>query len=201
MIDEGYIKYRAERCEGEVPYTDALRNLNMVRTTLFNMGLIGIYDNGIGYGNLSIRTEGNAFVISGSATGGAMILKPEQFALVESFDLAQNSVQSVGMIDASSESMSHGAVYEALPAVQAVIHIHSRELFDFMLKGDYHRTDAAIAFGTPELATAIVELVTAQPEPAGIFATAGHDEGIIAYGRDLDEVYELIEQIYNDAKK
>lgn len=200
MIDEGYIKYNAERRDGEVAYTDDVRNLSMIRTTLFTMGLIGVYPNGIGYGNLSIRTEGDSFVITGSATGGDMILKPEQFCLVESFDLEKNSVQSVGKIDASSESMSHGAVYKALPEVKTVVHIHSRKVFDYMLAGTYLRTDKSIPFGTPELAEAIADLVKAQPEPKGIFATAGHDEGIIAYGRNLDEVYDLIEEVYKRSR-
>jgi len=200
MIDEGYIKYSAHRRDGEVEYTEDVRNLNMVRTTLFNMELIGVYDNGIGYGNVSYRTEGNSFVISGSATGGEMALKPDQFALVESFDLANNSVDSVGKIDASSESMSHGAIYEAIPEVNTVIHVHSRKIFDHMIEKHYPKTPKEISFGTPELATSIKEVILSNKLPNGVLVTEGHDEGVIVYAVNLDIAYDLINTLYKISK-
>lgn len=197
MIDEGYIKYHAERREGIVPDAYFMRDMNMIRTTLWNMRLIGVYPNGIGYGNISHRYEDDSFIISGSATGEKMILKPEHWALVESFDLEKNSVKSFGMIDASSESMSHGAIYRVLPETNVVIHIHSRILFDKMLELGYMRTPEEIAFGTPDLAKAIADVVNERGEPDGIFVTAGHDEGIIAYGRNLEDAYDHVESVYN----
>ncbi len=197
MIDEGYIKYQAERHDGSIPRVEWLRDLNMVRTTLWNMKLIGVYDNGIGYGNLSYRHVNESFLISGSATGSHMVLRPEQYALVESFDLDKNCVKVLGKVDASSESMSHGAIYKASPDTNVVIHIHSRKMFDYMRKYEYPETPESVAFGTPELAKAIAGVVEKRGEPNGIFVTAGHDEGVIAYGENLDAAYDHIEIIYN----
>ncbi len=186
MMNEGYIKYRAERVEGDVPEPAAFEVLNRCRTTLHDRGLIGCYPNGIGYGNVSVRMADGQFLISGSATGAARVLELRQYALVRRFDLEKNSVESLGRINASAESMSHGAVYRALPGVNAVIHVHSRKLFDWMRVHRYPETDPAIAFGTPELARAILALVPAVGATEGVFVTAGHDEGVIAYGGTVE---------------
>ena len=193
MINEGYIKYRARRTAGDIPDIPGWDDLNRCRTELFDLGLIGSYPNGIGYGNVSLRVDDRRFVISGSATGALRVLERRHYALVESFDLEQNSVTSLGLIDASSESMSHGAVYRALPAANAVIHVHSRRLFDAMRAAGYPETDPAIPFGTPELAVAIGSLVRAAAGGTqGIFVTAGHDEGVIAYGPTAAAACELV---------
>ena len=47
-IDDGYIKYTSTRRDGRVPPSAALDELNRARTTLFDLGLIGAYDNGVG---------------------------------------------------------------------------------------------------------------------------------------------------------
>ena len=58
-MDEGVIKYSSERVDGLVPVSAALSQLNAARTTLFELGLIGAYPDGIGYGNLSLRQAEN----------------------------------------------------------------------------------------------------------------------------------------------
>lgn len=130
-----------------------------------------------------------------------MILKREHWALVESFNLEQNSVQAVGMTDASSESMSHGAIYKTSPETNVVIHIHNKEIFEHMLTFDYLKTPEDIPFGTPDLAVAIENVVKQRGEADGIFVTAGHDEGVVAYGRTLEEAYDHIETVYNTLKE
>jgi ribulose-5-phosphate 4-epimerase/fuculose-1-phosphate aldolase len=201
MSAEGYIKYRAQRAEGAIPELAGFEELNRCRTELFDMKLLGVYPNGIGYGNVSLRVNALQFIISGSATGGLRELSKEHYAFVESFDLAQNSVTSVGRIDASSESMSHGAVYRALPAVNAVIHVHSRALFDFMRAERYPETDPGIPFGTPELAAAIGSLVLSLGAKEGLFVTAGHDEGIIAYGESAEAALALLKSVSERKQK
>src|ERR1035437_6091728 len=132
--DDGVIKYQSIRKDGVVCLTDQLERLNHARTVLFDLGLIGVYPNGIGYGNLSVRTTNNQFLITGSATGATRQLCADQYCLVESFSMAHNSVISCGALDASSESMTHGAIYAAAAEVQCVIHVHSRQLFDVLLE-------------------------------------------------------------------
>jgi hypothetical protein len=196
-MDEGVIKYRGERVEGEVPHPAALDELNRARTALFDLDLIGCYDNGIGYGNLSLREMGDRFLITGSATGAERTLRFEQFCLVESFSPERNSVRSRGALMASSESMTHGAIYAAHSAVHCVMHIHSRALFDALLQQGALHTPADIPYGTPAMARAVASLVQAQRSLPVLFAMAGHDEGIVAYGADIESVKQLIVKTFN----
>ena len=198
-MDEGVIKFSGERVAGEVPHPPALDELNRARTELFDLGLIGCYTNGIGYGNLSLREGGNRFLITGSATGAERQLRFEQFCLVESFSPEHNSVRSRGALMASSESMTHGAIYAAHSAVNCVMHVHSRALFDALLRQDTLHTAADVPYGTPAMARAVANLVQAQSALPVLFVMAGHDEGIVAYGADIASVKQLIIQTFNQA--
>ncbi|MBN1646809.1 MAG: class II aldolase/adducin family protein [Spirochaetales bacterium] len=199
MNEDGYVKYRARRIPRSLPDFPLLNTLNEIRTALYKKKLIGMYGDGIGYGNISIRFRDDSFIISGTATGADSTLEKEQYCLVTSCDPQSNTIRSEGMIDASSESMSHWAIYSTLPETNAVIHIHSRPLFDFMLGGDFPETGSSIPYGTPEMAVAIAALVGKMQAAEGIFVMAGHAEGIIAYGKDLHSAYSLIECIYKNA--
>jgi len=195
--DDGTIKYSSQRIDGVIEQSPQLDQLNAARTTLFDLGLIGIYSNGIGYGNLSHRTVGNQFLITGSATGALRQLGTDQFCLVESFSIEHNLVRSRGALDASSESMTHGAVYAANPAVQCVMHVHSRQLFDALLSQNALHTPAQVSYGTPAMARAVALLVKTQPGLPVLFVMAGHDEGIVAYGADIDSVTAILIETLN----
>lgn len=199
-MDDGVIKYSSERVDGSAPTSAALSQLNAARTKLFELGLIGAYPNGIGYGNLSVREAGTQFVISASATGADRTLREDQYCLVESFDIDRNWVRSRGALPASSESMTHGAIYLANSAVQCVIHVHSRVLFDCLLSRGALNTAADIAYGTPDMARAVMDLVQAQPQLPVLFVMAGHDEGVVAYGTDVETVTALLVDTLNRIK-
>lgn len=199
-MDDGVIKYSSERVDGSVPASKALSQLNAARTGLFELGLIGAYPNGIGYGNLSVREDGTQFVISASATGAAHTLGDDQYCLVEAFSIERNWVRSRGALPASSESMTHGAIYLANPAVQCVIHVHSRALFDGLLAQGALHTAADIAYGTPAMANAVMQLVQDQHGLPVLFAMAGHDEGVVAYGADVASVTVLLVDTLNRIK-
>ena len=132
MISEGNVKYTAEHTGAALELTHNIleqwTELNDARTGLHKLRLIGVYPDGIGYGNLSIRFSGEEFIISGTATGAKDVLNLSEYCLVKSFDIAHNKVVSSGPIQASAESMTHGAVYHSCSAVNCVIHIHSREI-------------------------------------------------------------------------
>ena len=198
-IDDGYIKYTSTRRDGMVLPSAELDGLNHARTTLFDLGLIGVYDNGVGYGNLSIRAnDDNQFVITASATGALRTLQTEQFCLVEAFSVDDNHVQSRGALPASSESMTHGAIYAARADVQCVIHVHSRILFDHLLQAGAPATPADVPYGTPAMARTVAQLVARQPNLPTVFVMAGHIDGVVAYGADtastLDALCALLQR-------
>ena len=200
-LDEGSIKYTSVRRDGEVPHSARLDALNRARTVLHDLGLIGVYANGVGYGNLSIRASGDQFIITASATGAHRELRPEQYCLVESFSLELNRVCSRGAMDASSESMTHGAIYLANPAVRCVMHVHSRAMFDRLLPSSGLHTPVDVAYGTPAMAHAVERLVHAQAQLPVVFVMAGHDEGIVAYGADVESVLAHLVETHHQIQK
>lgn len=190
--DEGYVKYHAEHTRAPAPRHPLLAELDAARTELHDLGLVGIYANGIGFGNLSFRTKGNRFVISGTGTGAKRILGESGYCLVTAFDADKNRVECEGPIRASSEAMTHGAVYAENPRVQCVIHVHSRALFDSLLARGWPHTPENAAYGTPAMAMAIAELVRNTPEDQALFVLAGHDEGLVAYGPSIEKTMRLL---------
>lgn len=187
MTDEGYIKFQAE-WEKEAPLPEAeLTALQHWRDRLYRLGLIGAYDNGIGYGNLSRRREGQRFIITGSATGNEASLTPEHYALVTEVNIDRNYLQCRGPVIASSESMSHAVIYRACDWVGGVIHVHHLDMWERLL----HRvptTDAAATYGSPEMAYSIIDLLKNSDLPdKRIFVMEGHREGIFSFGEDLNE--------------
>ena len=194
---DGVIKYSSERVAGALPPCARLAELNQLRTELFDLGLIGVYPDGVGYGNLSIRTAGDQFLITGSATGAQRVLHADDYCLVEWFSMTENRVRARGSLDASSESMTHGAIYANQALVQCVAHIHSRRLFDALLhQASVPSTDARIAYGTPEMAYAVAQLLQEAKVLPLLFVMAGHDEGLVACGTDVASVRALLLDIF-----
>jgi hypothetical protein len=182
---EGYVKFRTRRQEGIFLFPQ-FENLNDVRTKLHRLNLIGVYQNGIGYGNISVRVPGlTGFIISGTSTGRLEILKKDQYCKVNAFDFEMNLVQCTGKIGASSESMTHGAVYLANRSINCVIHVHHYGLWKHMLKKGYPKTPKESEYGTPEIARATLEVVAKTGSDTGVIVLEGHKEGVIAFGNDI----------------
>jgi ribulose-5-phosphate 4-epimerase/fuculose-1-phosphate aldolase len=201
MNDEGYVKYTAEHTDAAAIAHPLWSILNNARTQLYDLGLIGVYQNGIGFGNLSIRMTGDEFLISGTATGAKRELASNEYCLVRYCDIEGNRVRSFGPIQASSESMSHGAIYRVCPKAACVIHIHSRVIFDGMLRDTLLSTPKTAAYGTPEMAraisTAVVQGIKTHGKAYGQIALAGHDEGVVTWGVSVDEALGLVMELYN----
>lgn len=197
-LEEGYIKFQAH-WEKTVPFAwEELRELNDWRQRCFDRGWIGAYPNGIGFGNISCRKDAEGrFLISGSATGGLDRLGPEHYALVERVDESANALWCSGPVIASSEAMSHAAVYAECPEAGGVIHIHHRKLWEYLL--EYGLSTAAdAAYGTPEMARSIRELLhAAELKQDRIFAMKGHEEGVFAFGETLKSAFEVLERAFD----
>jgi L-ribulose-5-phosphate 4-epimerase len=157
MIDEGYIKFEAH-WEKAPPLDDGLlEELQRWRQKLYDLQLIGAYPDGIGFGNISQRYNRNEFIISGSATGNFPELTAAHYILVTKVDAPQNQLWCRGPVVASSESMSHAALYAVDDAIGAVIHVHHLPMWEQLL-GAVPTTPEHIPYGTPEMAAAIAQL-------------------------------------------
>jgi hypothetical protein len=194
--DDGVIKYQANHKDSISPVHIHLNRLDEVRTKLFDIGLIGVYPDGIGFGNVSIRNEAGC-IISGTSTGSIRVLGAGGYCYVRSFDLKQNTVKTEGPILASSESMTHCAIYQANSSVQCVLHVHNRELWQKLLDHGCESTPAQIPYGTPQMAVSMATLVAANLEPSNLLVMAGHEEGIVAYGQTINSALDQIKAALN----
>jgi ribulose-5-phosphate 4-epimerase/fuculose-1-phosphate aldolase len=183
VTEKGYVQFR---CDWERAAAPAVGDLIAWRDRLYRLGLIGVYPDGIGFGNLSTRT-GETFVVSGTATGRLETVGPDHFTEVVGYDIAANFVKCRGPVEASSESMSHAAVYHADPSAGAVIHVHHLGLWE-QLYDVLPTTDPTAEAGTPAMAWAIEELFRRDGvRETGLFVMGGHREGLMAFGRTIDE--------------
>src|SRR5665647_1253573 len=71
---------------GPVISDEQFEIINYWREVLYNMDLIGAYENGIAFGNISMRIiGGNQFIITGSATGEIPELEPGHYIKAVSY--------------------------------------------------------------------------------------------------------------------
>jgi L-ribulose-5-phosphate 4-epimerase len=188
-IDEGYIKYVSHWTPGPATHKVAARELDTWRKPLYLAGLIGQYkDLGIGYGNISMRRgSGNLFLISGTQTGDLRSTDERHYSLVTDCDIRNNIVRCSGPVQASSEAMTHGAIYALGDAIGAVVHVHSAELWQSNL-GKLPTPNPDIAYGPPDMALELDRLYRlAGFKESGVAVLAGHDEGLISFGTTLEE--------------
>jgi hypothetical protein len=194
---EGYVKYSASHTTRSAVVPPLWKDLNEVRTKLHDLHIVGVRADGVGFGNVSIRLTGNQFLISGTATGAERELTPDGYCTVISIDSPGNRVVSAGPIHASSESMTHGAIYQSCPEARCVIHIHSRNIFDGMIRDRCLSTPREAEYGTPEIAAAIARCVARSGKTGADIVLAGHDEGVISYAPSIAAAYNRVLHLYN----
>lgn len=201
MPDDGYIKFNCEWVKGEPLPMGMIEELNSWRRKMFDLGLIGMYDNGIGFGNISMRIPASKeFIITGSATGGIKNLKPEHYVKVTETHHDLNRLVCVGPIKASSESMTHSAVYDSDPECMAVIHVHNIGMWKSLID-KIPTTSKNATYGTPEMADEVMRLFRdTDVKEKGIFVMGGHEEGIITFGKTLQEAGDRMIEYFEESK-
>jgi hypothetical protein len=185
---EGVVKYRLDYTTAPPVDSEIVAELNAWRTILYRLGLTGQdsrrYD-GLAYGNVSLRRGETAFLISGTQTGGKPKLTSEHYCLVTGFDLEQNLIIAEGPIAPSSEALTHAAVYQSGSGIDCVLHVHSPELWEKAEALAIPVTDRQVGYGTPEMAHEVGFLVRTSKSP--VIAMGGHEDGVIAFGRTVEE--------------
>jgi ribulose-5-phosphate 4-epimerase/fuculose-1-phosphate aldolase len=193
---EGYTKYNCMfKHDNLTKYNNIFLKINPFREKLYDLGLIGAYKNKVGFGNISTRINNNSenyFLISGTKTGNFMKLRLKDYSLVIDYDISKNELTCKGETKASSESLTHAVTYELNSNINAVIHIHSKKMWDFYLD-KVPTTSKDATYGTPEIAKEIKRLYSEDEFSKTQFAVlGGHEEGLLVYGSSLDEAYEVL---------
>ena len=188
-----YIKFACEGAATEITPFDGFAELNACRRRLLQLRLIGVDANGVGFGNLSVRDGATKnFYITGSATGGKPELTLADCARVVAYDFKRNCLRYEGTAIPSSESLTHAAVYEADTKAGSVMHCHDSKLWAALLN-EAPTTSEAVDYGTPEMAYEVTRLFkVTDAQSRKILVMAGHEGGIVAFGKDLEEAFVVL---------
>ena len=192
---EGVIKFQLDFQEGSAPVADLLHELNAWRSIFLQLGLVGqdpARYQGYGFGNLSRRLDKDSFLISGTQTGHLAELSAQDYSIVLACDPFRNSVTACGQAKPSSEALSHGALYQANPAISWIMHLHSPEIFHSSDRLGLYKTSPDADYGTPEMAAEIKQAVATLDTEMGLFVMGGHEDGILAYGTSAVETGLLV---------
>ncbi|MBK8047400.1 MAG: class II aldolase/adducin family protein [Anaerolineales bacterium] len=197
-VKEGVIKYTIQHTPAAPMAATELSELNAWRKILVLLKLIGqdpARYAGYGFGNISRRVapwdaapEERHFVITGTQTGDIADLQPEDFTVVVASQSQKNTIVSEGPAYPSSESLTHGIIYDMDDSVRWVMHAHSPEIWRHAQALGIPVTDATVAYGSPEMANEVVRLF-AETDVASqhIFAMGGHEDGIVTFGQTAEE--------------
>ena len=186
--DEGYIKYESVWAPGPPPAAAVAEELDRWRHELYAMGLIGYDDDHeVGYGNISVHaSQPGQFFISGTQTGHLEHTDRSHYTLVTSCDIETNRVHCCGPVEASSEAMTHAAIYRVNLGIRAVVHVHSTDLWN-STRDVLPTTGPTVAYGTPAMAEEFRRLyLHGDLANAGIAVMAGHPGGLISFGGTLE---------------
>jgi len=205
-IPEGVTRFTANHTKAPLDagrLDDTIDLLVAWRTILAELSLIGrepvLYD-GVGYGNVSARlgpypgSRGRRpFVITGTQTSGKLCVDIDDFAIVNAYDWRKNKVTSEGLCRPSSESMTHGSIYDLGGQIRFVFHAHCPIIWQNAATLRIPTTREEVIYGTPEMASEIVRL--AQEDrlwETQILTMAGHEDGVVSFGRSAEEAGNLM---------
>jgi ribulose-5-phosphate 4-epimerase/fuculose-1-phosphate aldolase len=200
MATEGVIKFAAAHTYSSLSSVghERVALLRGWRSILFQLGLVGQdatrYD-GAAYGNVSARVGpfpgergARPFLVSATQTGAHDVVRADDFAIVSSWDVRKNRVTSSGPALPSSESMTHGAVYDVSPTIRAVLHVHAPTIFRAARALALPSTAPGIDYGTPEMAAEVARLWRTTSLPEGrVFVMSAHEDGVVAFGCDVND--------------
>jgi hypothetical protein len=195
METEGVIKFELDYTQAPPLAGNQIALLNGWRRIFYLSGLIGQDQDrygGYGYGNISRRIEPyeappnkRRFIISGSQTGHLPEINTGHYAVVETYDPNRHQVSAHGPIKPSSESLSHGVIYDLIPSARCVIHAHSPDIWNNAHALNIPITSPSATYGSMELVDEIKQLL--KDQSLKIFSMGGHEDGIVAFGTGLSE--------------
>lgn len=205
VIDDGVIKYDRSnftQC-GPIDLVE-YSAIEYWRKKLFQKNLIGEYPEAqVGFGNISeiknystyLQSQVPQFIITGTQTGKYPDLDGRYYTRVLDYNINEMKITMMGPIIASSEALTHAAIYNYNKNIKAIFHIHSPEIWNGMIKDNSAHTCKSIPYGTVEMARATEKCIASAD--SGSFSMHGHEDGVVAFGRTPDEAGEIILSLYD----
>lgn len=186
MEQESYIKFNCEHLAKDILFPDDIDDLIELGKTLKALGHIGKIDETMGYGNISYCSSDGNIYISASTTGTFATYEKKHFCRILDFDIESNYVKSEGFLPASSETMSHIAVYQSLNDIRFVVHIHSKQLWEKYLNIEI-TSNKGVKYGTKEMYYEIVRLLNSNPD-SNMLVMGGHRDGLMFWHKNIDSL-------------
>ena len=129
----------------------------------------------------------DSFYITGSGTGVLQSLGLQDCAKVVAWDFERNWLRCEGRAIASAESLTHAAVYSMAGEVRVVVHGHDSRLWHSLCERGV-ATGPSVPYGTAQMAREVQRLFgETDVRDRKIFAMAGHEDGIVAFGQDFGQ--------------
>ena len=200
---EGVTKYHLEFSPSPRQAFPDFSRIDGWRTLLHRLRLIGqdpARYGGLGYGNISQRIgpfdsppQLVRFIISGTQTGRLERLGVNHYCTILAADPHRNRVVAQGPVKPSSEALTHAAVYASNEQARYVLHVHSPEIWSQTQQLKIPATPHDVPYGTPQMAAAVHRLLcSVDIENCPIFSMLGHEDGIVSFGRTLDEAGQIL---------
>ena len=192
------IKYEARHTPKD-PADYDIRELNAWRDIFFKLGLIGqdpARYGGEGFGNvsekivkMSQRVNKRSFIITGSGTGGIEKLTDEHYSIVMEYYPEKNNIVSKGPVEVSSDSIIHGALYDANDdTIKFVFHVNSPDIWSSAEKLGIPITNEGVRYGTYEMVEEVRRLFRYKSlMDLRIFSMGGHEDSVVSFGRSSYE--------------
>ncbi len=185
MTDEKGIRFHCEWESGPPVERLLAQELDRWRNTLRDAGFVGHDASAdVGFGNLSVRFA-SGFVISGTDTGRLECLAESGWTHVTAWDIDRNRVVCRGPCRASSETMTHAAIYDCDRRIGAVAHGHHHALWA-RESGRLPTTQAGVGYGTPGMARQVAAAVRSADRVNGLIVMGGHPGGLIGFGATIE---------------
>ena len=202
MASDGVIQFQLHHRDALLPDAEAIGILSGLRDALHARGWIGrdpARYGGLGYGNVSRRLAGDAFLVSATQTGHLATLAALHWVTVTAASPATNELWSEGASKPSSESLTHAAIYQACVAT-FVCHIHHPALWNAVCSGAMAlpMTPASATYGTPAMAAALSH-ITATTNLPFVAAMSGHEDGLMAAAESPEALLELLDSLSAEA--
>ena len=198
MASDGVIQFQLHHRDALLPDAEAIGILSGLRDALHARGWIGrdpARYGGLGYGNVSRRLAGDAFLVSATQTGHLATLAALHWVTVTAASPATNELWSEGASKPSSESLTHAAIYQACVAT-FVCHIHHPALWNAVCAAAIAlpKTPASATYGTPAMAAALSRN-TATTNLPFVAAMSGHEDGLMAAADSPAELLALLDRL------
>lgn len=197
MEQEGVIKFDLRFSKAAPVTMDSISDLESWRRILWEHRLIGqdpARYSGYSYGNVSKRIGSpdapkgrRRFIISGTQTGGRAHLNNTHYAVVTACDTDNNRIVAEGPIEPSSESLTHGILYDLDQDIRFVFHVHSKAIWESATQQGIPTTCPTVPYGTPAMAYEVQRLFS-ESDLANrrLFTMGGHEDGVISCGHTAE---------------